>query len=176
LAQLNAATATVTAEGSATSGATVTPLTPASATVNIGAKSQSLCTASLSGTALTTAGAAVQGALVELTNAAGTPLTYPADYPITAMRGQVISATTDSSGQYSFPNVVPGTYAVRFSDVVTAAVTGTSVVGGTTTSENTTAITQLTSATKILAAGAAGVIDATYTAFPTLTKKFFPST
>jgi CshA-type fibril repeat protein len=166
----------VSAEGSATAGATVTPLNPATATVNIGAQNQSSCTASLSGTALTTAGNAVQGALVTLTNSSGTALTYPNDYPVASLRGQVVSTVTDASGQYSFPYVVAGSYAVRFTDVVTAAVTGTSVVGGSTTSEATTAITELTSAAKALVAGAAGVINATYTAFPTLTKKFFPST
>jgi CshA-type fibril repeat protein len=176
LSELAAGTTQVEATGTATAGATVTPFSPASATVNIGAKSASACSSSLSGTALTTAGGPVSGAVVKLTDTAGTPLVYPADYGTVALRGQAITAITDSSGQYSFPNVVPGTYAVQFNDVPTAAVTGTSVVGGTTTSENTTAITLLTSAPRTLVAGAAGVINATYTAFPTLTKKFFPST
>lgn len=176
LSQLAAGTTEVEATGTATAGATVTPFSPASATVNIGAKSAGACSSSLSGTALTTAGSPVSGALVRLTDSAGTPLVYPADYGTVALRGQGITAVTDSSGQYSFPNVVPGTYAIQFNDVPTAAVTGTSVVGGSTTSENTTAITLLTSATRTLVAGAAGVINATYTAFPTLTKRFFPST
>jgi hypothetical protein len=172
LSELAAGTTQVEATGTATAGATVTPFSPASATVNIGAKSAGACTSSLSGTALTTAGSPVSGALVRLTDSAGTPLVYPADYGTVALRGQGITAITDSSGQYSFPNVVPGTYAIQFNDVPTAAVTGTSVVGGGTTSENTTAITLLTSATRTLVAGAAGVINATYTAFPTLTKRF----
>ena len=174
--QLAPGTSQVDATGSATAGATVTPFSPATATVNIGAMSAATCSTSLSGTALTTSGTPVGGALVTLTNGTGTPLTYPLDYADEGLRGQVISVVTNSSGQYSFPYVVPGSYAVRFSDVQTAAVTGTSVVGGTTTSENTTTITVLTSASKTLVAGTPGVINATYTAFPTLTKKFLPTT
>ena len=176
VSQLAARTTQVDATGSAIAGNTTTAFSPANATVNIGAMNSGTCSASLSGTALTTAGSPVAGALVTLTNGTGTPLTYPDDYADVALRGQVISVLTNSSGQYSFPYVVPGSYAVRFTDVATAAVTGTSVVGGTSNTENTTAITQLTSSAKTLVAGDAGVINATYTVFPTLSKRFLPST
>jgi CshA-type fibril repeat protein len=174
--QLASRTTQVDATGSAVAGNTTSAFSPATATVNVGAMNSGTCSANLSGTALTTASSPVVGALVTLTNGTGTPLMYPDDYADATLRGQTISVLTNASGQYSFPYVVPGSYAVRFTDVSTAAVTGTSVIGGTTTSETTTAITQLTSASKTLVAGTSGVIDATYTVLPKLTKKFLPTT
>jgi CshA-type fibril repeat protein len=183
LSELAASTSVVDATGTATAGTTITPFTPATATVNIGAKSASACSSSLSGTALTTAGSPVAGALVTLTNSAGTPLVYPDDYGDVSLRGREVSVVTSSTGQYNFPYVVPGAYAVRFSDVATAAVTSSVVTTGNadtlanrTSTDSSTTVTTLVSKISTISTSVAGVIDATYTVFPTLSKKFLPTT
>ena len=180
LSELAASTSVVDATGTATAGTTITPFTPATTTVNIGAKSASACTASLSGTALTTAGSPVAGALVTITNSAGTPLVYPDDYGDVSLRGREVSVVTSSTGQYSFPNVVPGAYAVRFSDVATAAVTSSVVTAGvtgeSTSTDSSTSVTTLVSKISTISTSVAGVVNATYTVFPTLSKKFLPTT
>ena len=183
LSQLAASTSVVDATGTATAGTTVTPFSPATATVNIGAKSASACSSSLSGTASTTAGSPVAGALVTLADSAGNPLVYPADYGDVALRGREVTVLTNSSGQYSFPYVVPGAYTVRFGDVAIAAVTSSVVTTGNTgtltsrtTTDSSTSVTTLTSKISTITTSVAGVINATYTAFPTLTKRFIPAT
>ena len=178
--QFAATTATVTADGSATAGATVTPLTQATANVSVGAQTPSLCTSSLSGTARDNAATpnAIAGATVTLTDSAGTTLTYPSDYGNTALRGQPITATTDASGNYSFPNLSPGAYKVSFRDVSNAEVISSTVTtGGTgTTTETTTAITSLLSPTSTITLATPGVVNAVYAVMPTLTKRFEPAT
>ncbi len=181
--QFNATTTTVTADGSATDGSTVTPLTRATATVNIGAADPLLCSTSLSGTARDTASNAISGATVTLCDSAGNPLTYPDTYGNSSMRGQPITTVTGANGTYSFPNLSPGDYTVKFNDVSTAAVTKTVVTAGNTatlanrtTTETTTAITSLLSKVSTIAIGTTGVIDGEYTVMPTLTKKFVPAT
>ena len=181
--QFNATTTTVTADGSASDGTTVTPLSQATASVNIGAGNPALCATSLSGTARDTAANPMPGATVALADSAGVPLTYPATYGVVALRGQPITTVTAADGTYSFPNLVAGSYTVIFKDVPTAAVTKTVVTTGNagtlanrTTTETTTAITSLLSKVSTIAIGTPGVIDGEYTVMPTLTKKFVPAT
>ena len=178
--QFAATTTTVTADGSATAGATVTPLTQAAVNVSIEAMTPSLCTSSLSGTARDNAATPnpIAGATVTLTDSTGTTLTYPSDYGNSALRGQPITTTTDASGNYSFPNLSPGAYKVSFRDVSNAEVISSTVTtGGTgTTTETTTAITSLLSPTSTITLATPGVINAVYAVMPTLTKRFEPAT
>ena len=178
--QFAATTTAVTADGNATAGATVTPLTQATANVSIGAMTPSLCTSSLSGTARDNAATpnAIAGATVTLTDSTGTTLNYPSDYGVTALRGQPITATTDASGNYSFPNIAPGAYKVSFRDVSTAEVISSTVTtgGSGTTTETTTAVTSLLSPVTTITTATPGVVNAVYAVMPTLTKRFEPAT
>jgi CshA-type fibril repeat protein len=178
--QFAATTTTVTADGNATAGATVTPLTQAAVNVSIEAMTPSLCTSSVSGTARDNAATpnAIAGATVTLTDSAGTTLNYPSDYGVTALRGQPITATTDASGNYSFPNIAPGAYKVSFRDVSTAEVISSTVTtgGSGTTTETTTAVTSLLSPVTTITTATPGVVNAVYAVMPTLTKRFEPAT
>ncbi|MEY4221185.1 MAG: hypothetical protein RL280_1469, partial [Actinomycetota bacterium] len=108
--QLFANSVTLTASGSTTANSVVSQFDSVARTVNIANTPTSSCATSLSGNLSTGAGAAVAGVLVTLTDTSGVVLTYPADYPDASLRGQAVTAVSDSSGNYSFPLVAAGNY------------------------------------------------------------------
>jgi hypothetical protein len=114
--QLTANSVSVTATGSTTANSVVSQFDSVSRNVTIAQTPSSTCATSLSGNLSTGGGAAVAGVLVTLTDNTGTVFTYPADYPDSALRGQNVTATSDASGNYSFPLVAAGDYKLKFVD------------------------------------------------------------
>ena len=175
--QMAAGTLTATATGSTTAGATVSQFDPVVKTINLAATPDSSCGAKLSGTLTTGSGTAVAGVVVALLDAAGSPLSYPADYPTTALRNQPITTMSDGSGAYAFPLLAPGDYKVKFVDESAGVVVNIASIsaGGTGMTSDYTSATSLTSPMIALALGVPGVIDAKYNTSQLLTKAFFPS-
>jgi len=131
---LSGSTTTVSATGSSTDQANVVSnLTPASTTVSIAAPSVAQCGGTLTGRAgtatLGTTGDALVGVTVTLLDNSGNVVVDGNNQPVTT--------TTDSNGNYSFGNLLPASYRVRFpgsgttSQSVTAALSSvTTATGG----------------------------------------------
>ena len=175
--QLLANSVNVTASGSTTANSVVSQFDPVTKTVMIAETPASTCAASLSGTLTTGAGVAVAGVVVALTDSSGVAITYPADYPDSALRGTAATTTSDASGNYSFPLVAPGDYKVNFVDASPTVNVNQAIVtaSGSGTTSDFTAATSLLSPAVTLVAGTPGVVDAKYNSFQTLSKSFFPS-
>lgn len=175
--QLVANNVNVTASGSTTTNSVVSQFDPVTKAVAIAQTPASSCAASLSGTLTTGAGAAVAGVVVALTDSAGVAITYPADYPDSALRGTAVTTTSDASGNYSFPLVAPGDYKVNFVDASPTVNVNQAIVtaSGSGTTSDFTAATSLLSPAVTLVAGTPGVVDAKYNSFQALSKSFFPS-
>ena len=176
--QLLANSVSVTASGSTTASSTVSQFDPVTRIVNIANTPTSNCATSLSGTLTTGAGAVVAGVVVTLTDTTGTPLTYPADYPDVALRGQLVTATSDASGNYSFPLVAAGDYKVKFVDASGSVLVNQAIItaSGSGMTTDYTAATSLLSPTITLAVGTPGVVDAKYNSSQSLSKSFWPTT
>ena len=175
--QLVANNVNVTASGSTTANSVVSQFDPVTKAVMIAETPASTCAASLSGTLTTGAGVAVAGVVVALTDSSGVAITYPADYPDSALRGTAVTTTSDASGNYSFPLVAPGDYKVNFVDASPTVNVNQAIVtaSGSGTTSDFTAATSLLSPAVTLVAGTPGVVDAKYNSFQTLSKSFFPS-
>ena len=175
--QLLAHTVDVTASGSTTANSVISQFDPVTKAVNVAATPSSTCATSLSGNLRTGAGVAVAGVLVTLTDNSGTVLTHPADYPDASLRGTPITATSDASGNYSFPLVAPGAYKVKFVDASASVTVNQAIVtaSGSGTTTDYTAATSLLSSAVTLVLGTPGVVDALYNSSHTLSKSFFPS-
>lgn len=168
----------VTASGSTTENSVVSQFDPVTQAVNVAATPSSTCVTSLSGNLSTGAGVAVAGVLVTLTDNSGTVLTYPADYPDASLRGTPVTATSDASGNYSFPLIAPGDYKLKFVDASGTVLVNQAIVmaSGSGTTTDYTAATSLLSPAFTLILGTSGVVNALYNSAHTLSKSFFPST
>jgi CshA-type fibril repeat protein len=175
--QLLAHTVDVIARASTTANSVISQFDPVTKAVNVAATPSSTCATSLSGNLRTGAGVAVAGVLVTLTDNSGTVLTHPADYPDASLRGTPITATSDASGNYSFPLVAPGAYKVKFVDASASVTVNQAIVtaSGSGTTTDYTAATSLLSSAVTLVLGTPGVVDALYNSSHTLSKSFFPS-
>ena len=175
--QLLANSVTVTASGSTTANSVVSQFDSVSRTVNIAQSPSSSCATSLSGNLSTGGGAAVAGVLVTLTDNTGTVLTYPADYPEVALRGQNVTAISDASGNYSFPLVAAGDYKLKFVDASGTVLVNQAIVtaSGSGMTTDYTAATSLLSPAFTLVTGTPGVVDAKYNSSQSLSKSFWPT-
>ena len=176
--QLLANTVSVTASASTTANSVVSQFDPVTRTVNIASTPTTTCATSLSGNLSTGAGAAVSGVLVTLTDTSGTALTYPLDYPEVALRGTTVTATSDSSGNYSFPLVAAGDYKLKFVDASGTVLVNQAIVtaSGSGMTTDYTAATSLLSPAFTLVTGTAGVVNAKYNSSQSLSKTFWPTT
>ena len=176
--QLLANTVNVVATGNTTANSVVSQFDSVSRTVNIANTPTSNCATSLSGNLSTGSGTAVAGVLVTLTDTAGTPLAYPLDYPEASLRGTTVTATSDASGNYSFPLVAAGDYKLKFVDASGTVLVNQAIVtasGSGMTTDYTTA-TSLLSPSFTLTVGTPGVVDAKYNSSQGLSKSFWPTT
>ena len=176
--QLTANSVSVTATGSTTANSVVSQFDSVSRNVTIAQTPSSTCATSLSGNLSTGGGAAVAGVLVTLTDNTGTVFTYPADYPDSALRGQNVTATSDASGNYSFPLVAAGDYKLKFVDASGTVLVNQAIVtaSGSGMTTDYSAATSLLSPAFTLVTGTPGVVNAKYNSSQNLTKLFFPST
>lgn len=121
---LTSLSAIVNARGSAVAGGTTTTLTSSTQNVSITPPAASACGSTLSGRAGDAGnggtGNAVAGVTVTLLDSSGNPV---------MQNGSAVTTTTDSSGNYSFGTVTPGSYKVRFDTP-----TGNQLVSSTTVS------------------------------------------
>jgi CshA-type fibril repeat protein len=148
----------------------VTQLTRGNATLNLPAVPIASCSNTITGRATDASTATpqgIRGATVTLKDSNGVTLNYPSDYPTSALRGQPITTLTDASGNYSFGNVVPGSYKVAFTDGVVGDVWNTTVTSGGTGS--TAGLTNIPGTVNVVssnvvtvAAATAGVVNAIY--------------
>jgi len=176
--QLSANAVTHTASGSTTANSVVSQFDPVTRTVNIANTPTSSCATSLSGNLSTGAGVAVVGVLVTLMDTSGVVLTYPADYPDVPLRGQAVTAVSDSSGNYSFPLVAAGNYKLKFVDASGSVLVNQAIVtaSGSGMTSDYTAATSLLSPSFTLVTGTPGVVDAKYNSSQSLSKVFWPTT
>jgi CshA-type fibril repeat protein len=176
--QLFANSVTLTASGSTTANSVVSQFDSVARTVNIANTPTSSCATSLSGNLSTGAGAAVVGVLVTLTDTSGVVLTYPADYPDASLRGQAVTAVSDSSGNYSFPLVAAGNYKLKFVDASGSVLVNQAIVtaSGSGMTSDYTAATSLLSPSITLVTGTPGVVNAKYNSSQSLSKVFWPTT
>ena len=176
--QLFANSVTLTASGSTTANSVVSQFDSVARTVNIANTPTSSCATSLSGNLSTGAGAAVAGVLVTLTDTSGVVLTYPADYPDASLRGQAVTAVSDSSGNYSFPLVAAGNYKLKFVDASGSVLVNQAIVtaSGSGMTSDYTAATSLLSPSITLVTGTPGVVNAKYNSSQSLSKVFWPTT
>ena len=176
--QLLANSVTVTATGNTTANSVVSQFDPVTRTVNIANTPTSSCATSLSGNLSTGAGVAVAGVLVTLTDTTGAPLTYPLDYPEVGLRGATVTATSDASGNYSFPLVASGDYKLKFVDASGSILVNQAIVtaSGSGMTTDYTAATSLLSPSFTLVTGTPGVVDAKYNSSQSLSKVFWPTT
>ena len=163
IASLANNTATVSASGSSVLNSVTTTLTPASQTVTVTAPAISTCTSSITGRAGDAgggaSGSAIPGVTVSLLDSSGNPI---------VVNGTPVSTTTASDGTYSFTNVLPASYKLRFNEPgsqVLASSTVVSGASGTTTGAVTvvSAATTVTSNTAATIAGTNAVVNALYT-------------
>lgn len=162
ISSLADAVASVSASGSSVLGGVTTTLTPASQSVTVAAPTLSTCTSSITGRAGDAgegaSGSAISGVSVSLLDSSGNPV---------LVGGTPVSTTTASDGTYSFANVLPASYKIRFNEPgsqVLASSTVVSGASGTTTGAVTVmgAATTVTSNTAAIIAGTNAVVNALY--------------
>jgi CshA-type fibril repeat protein len=162
IASLANNTATVSASGSSVLNSVTTTLTPASQSLTVTAPALSTCTSSITGRAGDAgggaSGSAIPGVTVSLLDSSGNPIT---------VNGTPVTTTTASDGTYSFANLLPASYKIRFnepSSQVLASSTVVSGASGTTTGAVTvnSAATTVTSNTAATIAGTNAVVNALY--------------
>jgi len=162
ISSLADAVASVSASGSSVLGGVTTTLTAANQLVTVTAPAISTCTSSITGRAGDAgggaSGSAISGVTVSLLDASGNPV---------LVGGTPVSTTTASDGTYSFANVLPASYKIRFNEPgsqVLASSTVVSGASGTTTGAVTVtgAATTVTSNTAATIAGTNAVVNALY--------------
>ena len=162
ISSLADAVASVSASGSSVLGGVTTTLTAASQLVTVTAPAMSTCTSSITGRAGDAgggaSGSAISGVSVSLLDSSGNPV---------LVGGAPVSTTTASDGTYSFANVLPASYKIRFNEPgsqVLASSTVVSGAAGTTTGAVTVmgAATTVTSNTAATIAGTNAVVHALY--------------
>jgi CshA-type fibril repeat protein len=155
--------ASVSATGSSVLGGVTTTLTPASQTVTVTAPAISTCTSSITGRAGDAgggaSGSAISGVSVSLLDSSGNPV---------LVGGTPVSTTTASDGTYSFANVLPASYKLRFNEPGSQVLASSTVVSGASgTSTGTVSVmsaaTTVTSNTAATVAGTNAVVNALYT-------------
>ena len=162
ISSLADAVASVSASGSSVLGGVTTTLTAASQLVTVTAPAMSTCTSSITGRAGDAgggaSGSAISGVSVSLLDSSGNPV---------LVGGAPVSTTTASDGTYSFANVLPASYKIRFNEPgsqVLASSTVVSGAAGTSTGAVTVmgAATTVTSNTAATIAGTNAVVHALY--------------
>jgi hypothetical protein len=103
------------------------------------------CGNTLSGTALTQGSAAVSGVTVSLLDSSSNPIT---------VNGTPVTTTTDSSGNYTFGYLAPGTYLVSFADGSSDTVDSANTVAGATGT-----VTGVANASNAVALSLAAAVD-----------------
>ena len=155
--------ASVSATGSSVLGGVTTTLTPASQTVTVTAPAISTCTSSITGRAGDAgggaSGSAISGVSVSLLDSSGNPV---------LVGGTPVSTTTASDGTYSFANVLPASYKLRFNEPGSQVLASSTVVSGASGTSTgavsvMSAATTVTSNTAATIAGTNAVVNALYT-------------
>lgn len=155
--------ASVSATGSSVLGGVTTTLTPASQTVTVTAPAISTCTSSITGRAGDAgggaSGSAISGVSVSLLDSSGNPV---------LVGGTPVSTTTASDGTYSFTNVLPASYKLRFNEPGSQVLASSTVVSGASGTSTgavsvMSAATTVTSNTAATVAGTNAVVNALYT-------------
>ena len=156
-------TATVSANGSSVLGGATTTLPQVDQSITVTAPALSTCTSSITGRAGDggggSSGTAISGVTVSLLDSSGNPV---------LVNGSPVTTTTASDGTYSFANVLPASYKIRFNEPGTQVLASSTVVSGATgtTTGSSTVLSAATSATSNVAATIAGtgaVVNALYT-------------
>lgn len=162
IASLANNTVTVSASGSSVLNSVTTTLTSASQSLTVTAPALSTCTSSITGRAGDAgggaSGSAIPGVTVSLLDSAANPIT---------VNGTPVTTTTTSDGTYSFANLLPASYKIRFYEPISQVLASSTVVSGasgTTTGAVTvnSAATAVTSNTAATIAGTNAVVNALY--------------
>ena len=152
-------TTSVTANASATdSQSNTTPFAPASVNLTVTTPTPEQCGSSLSGVASVLGTTVpVAGVTATLLDVSGNPILDASSNPVTTV--------TAADGSYTFGQLFPGGYKVRFDDLGTRTVaTATVTAAGSGSTSDNSAASSLVSPTATLTADVDGVVNAEYRA------------
>lgn len=161
LTNLPSQSASISASGTATLTGNVTQnFVGASTTTNLTTPALSACASTLTGNAAGGGGGApVTGVTVSLLNGAGVA--------VLDGQGNPVTATTDSSGNYTFGTLAFGAYKVSFPDKSVTQTIGTSTVSSAGSGSTNAASGIATSNVTTLSQGVNGIVNAAYVLPPT---------